>query len=608
MHTEHDETIRMEQQDSTVSLWRQVERELGIEGRYAISSRIGAGGMGEVFKARQIDIERDVAIKILSVQIEGTAEAAQRFLREAKVLSALEHPHIVRLYHFGMSGSRPYQVVDFLDGISLSTRLEQGPLSLEEFGQIFAQIIDALRYASERGLVHRDIKPGNIFLCRQPDNRIHAVLLDFGIVRQMECKDATLTSTQAVLGSPPYMSPEQCKGSVVDFRSDIYSLGCTMFQSLTGEPPFSADNIIEIMLCHMNSPAPQLTAFIRGKKCDSEIAKIVEHCLAKDPSDRPGSFQELGLKLTEAVESASGDLAFVPPKSRKKATSRIMIGVMSLLLVIPGGFIITQKLRKPEEQGGGIHVSEERLLNDVARWKKQVSISQKKQHRGSLIQTLLDLSTYYRVHHRLSLAEKTSAEALDSARGQPFALCKLYRNESLIYLYQAREEKDPAKKQLLMEKAVTAAETGVKNGENADGFTQLESGAECCELLVELHRIPEAEKQLEHVIKISADMIAGRSELSAAYSREFSAEIQKRSLINTKPFSRSDQLRLSNMFLRIAEVLAEAGMVQEGDNFVHMAREWYEKGASKAAGIDVAKEHDISSRLNKLDELMSVPR
>ncbi len=324
--------MEIDDQESTLEWNRALEKEFGFEGRYKIVALTGSGGMGEVFQARQLDTDRVVAIKILSAKISPTPEVNRRFLREAQVLSTLDHPNIVRFYVFGVSNNRAYQVVDFLDGISLAARLEKGPLSIKEAQPIFNQIADALKYASARGIVHRDIKPANIFLCPTTGGALRAVLLDFGLVRQLDLDDTTITTMHSVLGTPLYMSPEQCKGGKVDHRSDIYSLGCTMYEALTGAPPFLGNSVAEVLFKHMNAPRPAFAASIRGKQQECDLSKLIEQCMEKDPDMRPNSFEVLLALLDEAFASSSEELVFGAPGPKRKNRQGVTITMLAVIL------------------------------------------------------------------------------------------------------------------------------------------------------------------------------------------------------------------------------------------------------------------------------------
>ncbi|MBL0187655.1 MAG: serine/threonine protein kinase [Candidatus Obscuribacter sp.] len=231
--------------------------------RYEIVSIIGRGGMGVVYKARQEQMDKLMAIKMLHSHMVSDSEAVKRFYREAKTVSQVRHHHIVTLYDFGMSSQgQPFLVMDFLEGVSIKDELKmRGPLSFERTERIVAQITDALATAHSMDVVHRDLKPENILLSTQNHNPDWVTLVDFGLSKLKEPKtqDAyTITKTGDVCGSPPYMSPEQClAASAVDPRSDIYSLAIVVYECLSGTLPYQAKSAIEMMDCHLyGTPIP----------------------------------------------------------------------------------------------------------------------------------------------------------------------------------------------------------------------------------------------------------------------------------------------------------------------------------------------------------------
>src|SRR5581483_9513211 len=212
-----------------------------VEGRYKIQSVIGQGSAGTVYKAVQELIGREVAIKVLHDYLVSDDEFIKRFRQEAKASSRLSHPNIITIYDFGVipEGQRPYIAMDLLIGTPLSDLLAQVErIPLDEAIPIFSQVCSALGEAHRQGVVHRDVKPENIVLVERSGQRLFPIVVDFGIARIVEESDAAkITRTGTVCGSPTYMSPEQCTSSKVDHRSDIYSLGVVIYETLTGEVP-----------------------------------------------------------------------------------------------------------------------------------------------------------------------------------------------------------------------------------------------------------------------------------------------------------------------------------------------------------------------------------
>ena len=209
-------------------------------GKYQILERIGAGGMAEVYRGRHDKLDRDVAVKVLHSSLTGDPQFIARFEREARLAASLRHPGIVQVYDFDSQGDQLYLVMEFIDGGTLKQRIEtlsaKGEfMPLPEISRLLTQIADALDYAHDKGMLHRDMKPSNILL----DQADGLYLTDFGIARMLGGEE--ITRTGSILGTPAYMSPEQCEGKPLSFASDIYSLGIILFELLTGVVPFDAE-------------------------------------------------------------------------------------------------------------------------------------------------------------------------------------------------------------------------------------------------------------------------------------------------------------------------------------------------------------------------------
>lgn len=263
--------------------------------RFEILTLLGSGGMGTVYKARQESLARIVAVKLLRAR-DFSPQATLRLRREAMTASTVDHPNVVKVYSLLSYQDQPFIVMEYIDGRCLNDVLsESGTLPYSEMIGIFMQILDALTAIHAVGLVHRDIKPSNIIVTTGGT----AKLMDFGVAKQVsDSSQQRLTQTGAMVGSPWFMSPEQCSGSEVDARSDIYSLGCTMYQAVSGHAPFASDNPIEVMFGHLNEQAETLSG-----QTDPRLAEVIARAMAKEKADRFQSAAEFKEALEECLSA-----------------------------------------------------------------------------------------------------------------------------------------------------------------------------------------------------------------------------------------------------------------------------------------------------------------
>jgi serine/threonine protein kinase/Tfp pilus assembly protein PilF len=272
-------------------------------GPYEIVSPIGAGGMGEVYRARDSRLERDVAIKVLPQDLVSDPEALSRFEREAKAVASLSHPNILAIHDFGSENGVAYAVMELLEGETLRERLDAGPLPQRKALDWALQIAQGLAAAHERGIVHRDLKPQNVFVTRDGIVKI----LDFGLVK-LQVGDGEKGSSIApttpgtksgmILGSVGYMSPEQVRGQPADHRSDIFSLGVLLLEMLTGEHAFRRDSDIESMMATLRDDP--LDGSIAARSLPQDLADLVGHCIEKSPEERFQSARDLAFALKVA--------------------------------------------------------------------------------------------------------------------------------------------------------------------------------------------------------------------------------------------------------------------------------------------------------------------
>jgi len=287
--------------------------------RYAVESEIGRGGMATVFLAEDLKHHRQVAIKVMHPEISSDV-ATERFFREIEIVAGLTHPHILPLHDSGQADGLLYCVMPFIEGESLLDRLQrEKQLPVEDALQITREVADALGYAHERGIIHRDIKPANILL-----QKGHAVVADFGIARAVEqAETASITQTGVAVGTPTYMSPEQASGAQdLDGRTDIYALGCVLYQMLAGTPPYAGVTPLAVIKRHSKDPVPSVRT-VRDSVPES-VERAITRALAKVPTDRYQTAGEFASALL------APDLAG-RPIPRRRVVVLALVGITALL-------------------------------------------------------------------------------------------------------------------------------------------------------------------------------------------------------------------------------------------------------------------------------------
>ena len=305
-------------------------------GPYEILSPLGAGGMGEVYRARDSKLDREVAVKVLPAAAAGDAAALARFEREAKAVAALSHPNILAIYDFGQAEGIAFAVTELLEGETLRERLARGALPARKAAEVGAQVARGLAAAHEKGIIHRDLKPENIVVSRDG----HAKILDFGIAKLVEGKRTgfteTLTSPRPgdtesgmVLGTVGYMSPEQVRGEAVDHRSDIFALGCVLYEMLSGAQPFRRETAPETMAAILREEPHDLSA--SGRQIPPALLRIVQRCLEKRAEERFQSASDLAFDLDALSGVSTGGVA--PARPARDKTVRRWVGAALALVV-----------------------------------------------------------------------------------------------------------------------------------------------------------------------------------------------------------------------------------------------------------------------------------
>jgi Tol biopolymer transport system component/predicted Ser/Thr protein kinase len=321
-------------------------------GPYQVVERIGRGGMGEVYRARDTRLDRSVAIKVLPAHVAADADLKRRFEREARTLAALSHPHICPVFDVGQQDGIDYLVMEYLEGETLADRLARGRLPLEQVLRYATEIADALDKAHRKGIVHRDLKPGNIMLTKGG-----AKLVDFGLAKHQPAGPLTglsaattmsaLTQHGTIVGTLNYMAPEQVEGKEADARSDIFSFGAVVYEMAIGKRAFEGDSAANLIAAILERQPPSLAA--GQPQAPSALDRLVKTCLAKEPDDRFQSAGDVMRELRWITEEGSQAVAPIPVAQRHRFSWPWVLGALALgALVVAGGLVVAGIWPRPE--------------------------------------------------------------------------------------------------------------------------------------------------------------------------------------------------------------------------------------------------------------------
>jgi serine/threonine-protein kinase len=293
-----------------------------FDDRYETIELIGQGGMGAVYKVQDKTSNSFFAIKLLKAELASDHVSQKRFEKEAEAASRLTHENLVTVYDYGSTRAGiPYIVMELVGDRNLGEVLKtKGAFPVDKALPVFMQICEALSHAHKNGIIHRDLKPSNIVLT---DGESVVKVADFGIasIAKENTEGETLTKTGDIVGSPQYMSPEQCVGQPLDARSDIYSMGCVMYSTLTGKPPFDGGNPVQIILKHINEKAPALPKSMQGGQF-SELQKVIQKCLEKEKVDRYATIDELKADLSRVAQNEP--VKYIPEHRKWKRRKRLV--------------------------------------------------------------------------------------------------------------------------------------------------------------------------------------------------------------------------------------------------------------------------------------------
>ena len=324
-----------------------------LDGRYRIIRPLAEGGMSAVFEAEQLNVERKVAIKVLKPEISADPDMLARFRAEARIISELRHPNTLKLFDYGSTeNGMLYLVTELLSGEPLALRLKRGPLDPKETIHLLKEVLQSLREAHQRGVIHRDLKPGNLFLEEVAGQQVVKVL-DFGIakikVKAASDPDQPSTAEGLLLGTPAYLSPEQASGHTIDARSDIYSLGAVAYHCLSGQIPFPGEPVAQIM-AHVSRPITPFPELDLPTPVPDPLARLVYRWMDKKPSRRPSDANAALAEVAAVEQQLFGTGGAVPIPAQKPKSSMLGTGIALMLLA---GLLIFG-LRFARQQTAGI--------------------------------------------------------------------------------------------------------------------------------------------------------------------------------------------------------------------------------------------------------------
>src|SRR5215469_18480284 len=318
-------------------------------GSHEITALLGKGGMGEVYRARDLKLKREVAIKILPEEFSRDADRVSRFQREAEVLASLNHPNIAGIHDLAEANGSRYLVLELVEGETLGERLKRGPIPLDEALVIAQQIANALDAAHERGIVHRDLKPANIKLTE--DGRVK--VLDFGLAKPLQGQLETTISNSptvvtapmpgVILGTPAYLSPEQARGKTVDKRADIWSFACVLYEMLTGQIAFTGDSVPDIMAAILSRDVDLQRL---PKRTPSRIRELMARCLQKDFRRRLRDAGDARIEIEDAIKDLASPVSNMDAPARaatRSWISFILAGAVVALAIL----VVWQDLKRP---------------------------------------------------------------------------------------------------------------------------------------------------------------------------------------------------------------------------------------------------------------------
>lgn len=499
--------------------FEELSKQFGaLPARFVFIEVLGRGASGIVLRVNDRQLDRELALKILNQVEAPDSVQAERFHREAKLLVQMDHPNLLKIYFSGLTDhNHPFHAMELLKGQTLAelTQTNQS-LKSQEFFEVFTQLADGLSYMHAKNIVHRDIKPSNIIITRNENEKCVCKLIDFGLARfdNSESGAKTFTVLGSLVGTPAFMSPEQCKGEKAQAKSDIYSLACVMYQCLTGKAPFAAESPLEIMQKHLHEEAPSL----EGSGANRKLSTLIANCLSKSKEQRPEA-QELLIELKKLAQEFSGTIGgFRLARSKQRRYHAVFALVLLAIIVasIAGGIymannargakkvLLESSLHKEDSEKAKLDYLESLVERKQAILNKEINPEQRTQTASFLCRKIVDFEEKLRSSsdntaektRRLKLAIEYWQYLIEDCRFLEPGAAERYKTTGLMRLSQIyRDNGRPGE-------ALVACNNAIALSEKNDFINEkIELLAIKIPILLRLHDLDACEATLSNALK-----------------------------------------------------------------------------------------------------------
>ena len=506
-----------------------------IADRYLVLALLGEGGMGRVYLGEHVKMNRQCAIKVMSPTLVNDSESLQRFAREASNAARILHPNVAAVFDYGESEKIIYLVMEYVDGESLSTILaREGSLEPRRAIEIARQIADGLHAAHELGIVHRDLKPDNVIIAHSRSGREIPKVVDFGIAKALtEAPQDALTRSGLVIGTPEYMSPEQLLGDPVDARADIYSLGCILYQMLTGAPAFAADTREQMIRRRLHEAPPHLREVLPN--LPSRLDTLIVHMLARSPADRLASAAEARDQLDPALAMGGWDPRVITAPSLSSGSTGVLTSATSDQLTRPTMPLPRQKL-SVRRIGVGVTIGAGLLLASLYLWTERAMQPAAPSPVASKVAA--DTTPATAMPQAAPVAQESLAAAMRSALLKPdSAAAKAAKPTAPVYDTQAIDQLAKAIKSGDIEKVQTAYPNMPENERRY--FSDLFAGNEIRTVSPGLHGATatgdSAKMPVDLRISFTQKGTASRTNITLHYRATFALNAGKYQLVTLQP-------------------------------------------------------------------------